>query len=583
MLSWTARLEAHPPSSPSRIQLMRMPVVGYAVVFGVGIFSHWPALLTDSIMWDDYLILAWITQGRFDWLYQFYSNYGITPMGLVYLPFIAVTPAASSAVLFAKFICVASVLLNAALVMLISVRVAHGDRFFAVLAGATAAAFPGLSGEGFQPTFLLYCFFVPVFLIGLLLFVETAQSRASRPIIRVAGLIALLLSFSLNSLLVFFYALIPAVFYASIGREQTAPPRLLFAAGGRFLLRNLDFLATPIVFWIIKESFMPRVGIYARYNSLRLDWAGILQAYERLIPDMLQTVLFVPFSIPLAMWFAAAVFVIAALASGPILSRLNYDRESRAQETAILFGLGCLALIGAALPYYLVGRRSIQTYGFMSRDNVLFPLAVSWVTAALTCMLLRFRWPWRMAGSDWVEQFVQRAGIAGFCALLASQALFDWRNHADWQAHHAYYRSVIEKVARDQNIAKASIVEMIDKLPGDRTLQGWKYPTSIWSAILSAAFGKMTRLAIPFPPANGSFYTPQEISRRLRDTEVAFMFSDVDLNGPQSRLVVAPGQGARNPILLTLAYWRARFLAPGEMQDLLQSLTELKSTRLGSW
>src|SRR6476620_5543351 len=281
MLSWTARLEAHPPSSPSRIQLMRIPVVGYAVVFGVGIFSHWPALLTDSIMWDDYLILAWITQGRFDWLYQFYSNYGITPMGLVYLPFIAATPTASTAVLFAKFICVASVLLNAALVMLISVRVAHGDRVFAVLAGATAAAFPGLSGEGFQPTFLLYCFFVPVFLTGILLFVETAQSRASRPIIRVAGLIALLLSFSLNSLLVFFYALIPAVFYASIGREQTAPPRLLFAAGGRFLLRNLDFLATPIVFWIIKESFMPRVGIYARYNSLRLDWAGILQAYER--------------------------------------------------------------------------------------------------------------------------------------------------------------------------------------------------------------------------------------------------------------------------------------------------------------
>jgi hypothetical protein len=578
MLSWTARLEAY---RPSRIKLMRLPVVGYALVFGVGIFSHWPALLADSIMWDDYLILTWITQGRFDWLYQFYSNYGITPMGLVYLPFIAATPTASTAVLFAKFICFASILLNAALIMLISVRVSHGDRVFAVLAGATAAAFPGLSGEGFQPTFLLYCFFVPVFLTGILLFIETAQSPTSRPIIRIAGLIALLLSFSLNSLLVFFYALIPAVLYASIGRERTAPG-LLFAAGVRFLVRHLDFLATPIVFWAIKEIFMPRVGIYARYNALRLDWAGILQAYERLVPDMLQTVLFVPFSIPLAIWFAAAVFVIAALAGGPILSRLNYDRESRGQEIAILFGLGCLALIGAALPYYLVGRRSIQTYGFMSRDNVLFPLAVSWVTAALTCMLLRFRLPRRMAGSDWAEQLVQRAGIAGFCALLAAQALFNWRNHADWQAHYAYYRSVIERVAHDENIAEASIVEVIDKLPGDRTLQGWKYPTSIWSAILSAAFGKMTRLAIPFPPANGSFYTPQEISRRLRDTEVAFMFSDVDLSGPQNRLVVTPGQGARNPILLTLAYWRARFLAPGEMQDLLQSLTEIKSTRLGS-
>jgi hypothetical protein len=577
MPSRIAHLEAYPLSS---IRVTRIPFLGYALVFAVGIFSHWPALLTDSIMWDDYLILAWITQGRFDWLYQFYSNYGLTPMGLVYLPFIATTPTASTAILFAKYLCVASVLLNAALVMLISVRVAHGNRIFAVLAGATAAAFPGMSGESFQLTFLLYCFFVPVFLVGILLFIETALSPTPKPIIRVAAIVALLLSFPLNSLLAFFYALVPAVFYASLGREQTAP-RQLIAAGARFLLHHLDFLAAPLVFWAVKEIFMPRVGMYARYNAFRFDWAGILQAYERLVPDMLQTVLFVPLSIPLATWFAAAVFAIAALAAGPILPRLTRDSESTAPELTILFGLGCLALIGGAFPYYLVGRRSIQTYGFMSRDNVLFPLGVSWVTAALTSMLLRFRWPGRIAGSDWVQRLVQRAGIAGFCALLAAQSLFNWRNHADWQAHYAYYRSVIEKVARDKNVIDASVVEVIDQLPGDRTLRDVKYPTSIWTSVLSAAFQKTARLAIPFPPANGSFYTPQEISQRLRDTEVAFMFSDIDLNGQQSRLVVAPGRDARNPILLTLAYWRARFLAPGEMRDLLQSLTELTSSRLG--
>jgi hypothetical protein len=579
MLSWTARLEAY-PSSPSQAQPMRIPVAGYALVFGVGILAHWPALITDSFMWDDWLILAWITQGRFDWLYQFYSNYGITPMGLVFLPFVATAPTASTAVQLAKFICVASVLFNAALVMLISIRVAHGNRVFAVLAGAAAAVFPGLSGEGFQLTFLIYSF-VPIFLIGILLFIETALSPAPRLIIRFAALFALLLSFSLNSLLVFFYAVVPAVFYASIGREQ-ACPKLLFAAGVRFVRRHLDFLATPLVFWALKEIFMPRVGIYARYNALRLDWTGIVQAYERLVPDTLQTVLFVPFSIPLAIWCAAAVFIIAVLAAGPIVSRLTRDCDSTALELVILFGLGCVALIGAVFPYYLVGRRSIQTYGFMSRDNVVFPLSVSWMTAALVCLLLRFRWPWRVSGSDWTERLVQRAAIAGFCALLAAQTLFNWRNHADWQAHYAYYRSVVEKVVHDRNIVEASIVEIIDQLPGDRTLQGWKYPTSIWTAILSAAFHKTARLAIPFPPANGSFYTPQEISQRLRDTEVAFMFGDIDLNGLQSRLVVAPGQGARNPILLTLAYWRARFLAPGEMPELLQSLTELKSTPLGS-
>jgi hypothetical protein len=68
MPSRIAHLEAYPLSS---IRVTRIPFLGYALVFAVGIFSHWPALLTDSIMWDDYLILAWITQGRFDWLYQF--------------------------------------------------------------------------------------------------------------------------------------------------------------------------------------------------------------------------------------------------------------------------------------------------------------------------------------------------------------------------------------------------------------------------------------------------------------------------------------------------------------------------------
>jgi hypothetical protein len=88
----------------------------------------------------------------------------------------------------------------------------------------------------------------------------------------------------------------------------------------------------------------------------------------------------------------------------------------------------------------------------MSRDNVLFPLGVSWVTAALISMLLQFRRPRGIAGPDRVQRLVQRAGIAGFCALLAAQSLFNWRNHADWQAHYAHYRSVIEKVVHDKNV-----------------------------------------------------------------------------------------------------------------------------------
>lgn len=491
MLSQINRVEPAPPGSQ---RAMRIPPLGYAIVFGAAIFSHWPALISDSIMWDDWLILAWITQGQLDCLYQFFNNYGVTPLGLTYLPFVAVVPTASTAVLIAKLVCVASILLIAALIMLISIRVAHGNVVFAVLAGATAATFPGLSGEGFHLTFLLYSFFIPLFLAGILLFIEASLMQNSKPLIRVAALVALLLAFSLNSLLVLFYALVPAVFYASVAREQ-ATPGLLLAAGIRFVLRHLDFLSAPAVFWALKEAFMPRVGIYARYNVLHFDLTGILQAYERLVPDVLQTTVFVPLSIPTAVWFAAVVFAITALASGPALRRLNRDSNSTGEELLVLLALACVALIGAALPYYLVGRRSIQAYGFMSRDNVLFPLAVSWLTAVPVCILLRFRWHWGRGSPDWVGRLVQRAG---------SRIL--------------------------------------------RTARGAVFVQLAQSCRLA---GSLCLLSVGHGESGERQKCRWSIGHR------------------GSRLVMAPGQTPRNSILLAMAYWRARFLAPSDMREVV--------------
>lgn len=551
------------------------------LILAAGLFAHWPGLISDSVMWDDWIILAWITQARPDWMFQFYHNYGVTPFFLALIPFVTFAQTTVVSVLSAKIIYFASILLNSVLIFWISKKIAHGNWVFATLAGISAVCFPALSGEGFHLTMMIYGFTLPLFLTGLFLFITITSSTPKTKrmfVIRSLALLCFFLSFSLNSLLILFYALVPAVFYASL-QDIHLNFEALFVKAKTFLICHLDFLALPLIFWFLKEIFMPRIGLYARYNAMGFDWIGIFQAYERLIGDILQTVLFVPLSIPYVPWVAGLIFLVVVLGSQSFLKRLQslevLNRQYR--QWIIIFFLGLIALFAAALPYYMVGRRSFSAFGYMSRDNITFPLPVAWITAALFCLFLKPLLHFPNQQTHALKLLSSRVVLGIFVALMVAQSISNWRNHADWQAHYAYYRSANEKLVKDERVNRASIIQLNDQLPGERTLKTLKYPTSIWTEILSAAFQKTERLVIPFPPANGQYFTLSEIKQRVRETEVDFMLGDIKLDGQQIRLTIEPGVNVRDPILLALAYWRARFFAPTEMPILLDSLTQIRS------
>lgn len=549
------------------------------LIFAVGSFAHWPALISDSLMWDDWIILSWITQKRLDWAFHFFNNYGVTPYILIYFPFISFINNSTFSILVSKILSFVGVIINAVLIMLISRRVAHGNLLFATLAGIAAVCFPALSGEGFHFSMLIYVFFIPIFLVGIFLFILVSSSLTSRVFVRVIGLSTLFLSFSLNSLLVMFYALIPAVFYASLeGKTQNLRELLLNLKV--FVIRHLDFLVLPLVFWGIKEIYMPRLGMYARYNKIHFDWLGILRSYEQLIPNISQTIFLVPLSIQLIPWIAGAIFIIVACRGKPVLNYIGNDNNTTNYNFIILFGLGFLALCGAALPYYLVGRRAFQAFGFMSRDSILFPLPVGWIMAAFFCLLLSSQSLLKTSKTWNLTLLRQRLALGAFAAIIVSQSLSNWRNHIDWQAHYAYYRSVIEKISQDKLVSQASVIQIIDQLPGDRTLLTYKYPTAIWTKIIASAYQKTTRLAIPFPPENKLFFTQTELKKYAQGTECDFLFQDINLKGPQIQITIEPAIDIRSPIRLALTYWKIRFFSPRDMGKFLDSLTRVKIERL---
>lgn len=546
----------------------------FVLIFVVGIFAHWPSLISDSNMWDDWIILSWILQKRLDWMFQFYHNYGVTPYFLVYFPFVTLIDDLVTANFIARILLFLGVITTANLIMLISRKVAHGNLAFATLAGVCAVSFPGLSGEGFHLTTVFsYCFII-LFLTGILLFIKLMPYPHIGT--RVLALVALFISFSFNSLLVMFYALVPAVFYIFLRNEKHNLQSLLVSARV-FLLRYLDFLILPFIFWGLKAIFMPRLGMYARYNKINLDWVGILSSYKQLIPDILQITIFVPFSIQYILWVAAIIFIAVVLWGRSLLSLFESKNKLSVYRLMVLLGLGFLALLGAALPYYMVGRRSFQAFGYMSRDNALFPLPVSWILATLFYMLLNLQLLFRTFHQRASVHFWRRVALGIFAAFVVVQSVVNWLNHAEWQAHYTYYHSVVEKISRDKLINQASIIQVVDHIPGDRTLQTRKYPTSIWTEILSVAFRKTTQLAIPFPPENGRFFTSQDLDKRIQETEVDFMISDVNREGQQIRLIIEPTNPSYSPIRLALTYWKARFFNPTEMPKLLNSLTLIRS------
>lgn len=556
---------------------------GLMIVCAVALFAHWPALLSDSVMWDDWIVLGCIRERHADWLIEFYRNYGVTPYAIVHLPFFALTWDMTHVVGIAKAVYLLSAVASSCLIASLAFQISGRNVTFATMTGCLAASYPGWSGEAIHISVLVYSIFILMFFVGMLLFIGIASRPERRSmLIRATALALLFISFALNSLLTLFYGLFPIVVYAAV-TEVRDVQQTFWKNIARFLGTNFDFVVLPLIFWVFKETFMPRVGQYVRYNQIHLSIPGLMADYARLVPDTLRATIKAPFSFSLGIALAIASFTIAVLGRRRVLRWLtDHGLPSRA-TLWILFAAGAFALASTALPYYLVGRHSFLPFGYGTRDNALFPISYGMSAAALFCLCL---WFIRRGGRAFSKLAVGHARLgegavaALLAALIIAQSVANWRNVADWQAHYVYYRSTIEKIARLDLARRASIIQVSSRLPSQRTLQSVGYPTSIWTEIIAAGFGKTERLATPYPPENGKFYTRPEIDHRVYETEVQFMLANINLGGRQIRVDIDPGSGATGNISLAFNYWRARFWKPAEMAPLLESVTRIHAASL---
>ncbi|MBP1763026.1 MAG: hypothetical protein H6Q65_84 [Firmicutes bacterium] len=218
-----------------------------------------------------------------------------------------------------------------------------------------------------------YAFSYGLFFFAFLLFAKYLNGRNS--VLRIISLILFFISFTTNSLLVFYVLLLFYILYI----EQIAITNV------KLLLTKcifyLDVLFLPLVYWGVKQTFLVPYGMYAGYNSFSImniigsPILAIGSFYGSVVLATDRAVLFWP--APTLM--ICLIYFLYRFSQKYAGKELIYDRRFLA------LGIGCFFV--AVFPYFAVG--NFPTLDFHStRHQLLIPLSVAMILTYGTRLLI---------------------------------------------------------------------------------------------------------------------------------------------------------------------------------------------------
>lgn len=276
---------------------------------------------------------------------------------------------------------------------------------------------------------------------------------------RVAAAILFLVSFNLNSLLVFYFLPILDLLY------RTHRPWTIKSLA-RFPLYRPELLAAPFVFYFVKVKYFQAVGFYEGYNE-NLQFANIKNAAKLQFKDLAT----IEFNELVFLALLPVVFFI-------LLKRINTDSEKIGLKSlAIFLLLGILSFFLGALPYWILGL--VPTFNdWASRHQLLLPLGTALV---ISSVLLPCPKPLKIAAVS---------ALVSACLTLGIVNYYDFA--VDWNKQ----KTLVKLFSENEDIRRADVVLMNDLTPGLNAIKR-EYRFYEWNGLLENAFGDQSRFALP--------------------------------------------------------------------------------------
>jgi hypothetical protein len=525
---------------------------GWSVVLIVlyALAAHGALLLNNGVYWDGWMVDSWHRNRNWSAMRRFFSEVGLPAVYYQH----RLMARLGGGVFGFRLLAFVTTVLSALAVYALSLRLGALGDLYSLLLALLYLSYAGYhmntdTNVGLQYTLPTAIFYWAAYVA----LAAQDQSGAGHLALRVIALLAFLIAFNANSLLVYYFG------FLGLKLLLAWPQAGDLEQAARLFVANLDYIALPFLFWILKERLTPRHGFYMDYNRISIR---PLRVMFRLL-NAVRSGLEAPVSAPLRtaaafhyLWIPIAAFAAAFYAAERLLP-IPPLPEGMVQ--VLLLG-GPVLLILAALPYALVGQQFAPA-GWATKHHMLFHLPVAMIVLGVAALVL----PPNFA-------------FAALVLVLAANAAYLLRLYLYYIAVVAKERSWLHKLKALDGARQTAVFSITDhhSIQGDPVFPQNSPAYAFY--MFEWLWGEKTHLGIHVPPQQMLRIPPEVVATEITQTSLDYEMGGIDVRGPQARLHIHDG-AERSPMRVALRYLKACYAGAG-LEQVLDEVTELRFERL---
>jgi hypothetical protein len=530
------------------------PKIDYnnVVIVISAVLAHGLLLLNDGVYWDGWLIYDIFLEKDWNDYYLWATEMGDLPiMSYFYWLLVKIFPG----VIFGyKLVAFLSITFSALFVYMICNELRLTNRIENLFIALLSLSYPAyqVSVELCVNTYSV-CY--SLFLLACLLAVKSERKeRISHYFLRLCSLALFILSFRVNSLLVFYFGFFFILVFYIRRSWRFFSVRDAFA---KIIPRRIDYLILPFLYWVIKKVCFPSHGGYSGYNQpggfdlLQIIYNFIMflkNAVYAQLNGALVNLINMPVLLLLCLFATYYIYLTYSLDD-----KVFFKQKLR--PYSLLF-FGFLLLTLGIFPYVAVGKVPLIS-GWRTRHALLIALPMAIIIVSFGRLFFSNK-----KGS------ISKIGFSFFVILLLAFSLSSITYYISWQARWIKDRSVMTNLSALNMKGDISIFWIKDQFPvgGENYYRFYE-----WSTMFKTVWGDESYIGL-----DQKKYSAVSLAGYQRFFNKRYNLSDFDPDGRQATLTIHRGVLQYSDLELSIRYLYYKWLRKTGLTKYLSMVTDIE-------
>jgi hypothetical protein len=533
------------------------------------IIAHGLLLLNDGIYWDGWLIYSHLVDKAWNNLFLIFQEAGSPQTAYFHWGF-----SYFNNIIFGyKAVVFLSITISTILIYRIlgeSGLFSDRQRLIIALINLTYPTWQVSVELIYAPYPFCYC----LFFLGWYLTIKNVHIKGiAHLFLRLLSYTIFLISFTIQSLLVFYYGIFAIFFIVSKNRSHID----LKQGIKRKVWHYFDYLSLPVLFWMITNIFFAPQGLYQGYYTPDFSPIAIIDIYLNFLTVAVYGQIFHYLKLLFVSSFVGP-FILSISLFLFLFYRLPFDiledYSTKYFPLKIMFGFGLLLM--GIFPYAAVGLY-VTPYGWSSRHALLIALPVGLLVVVCfdfiviqTCKIFQVLIP----SISYSKQIIiiSKLETALLLVLVIACTLSTLSVYFTWQARWIKDRSIMTKLSTMPIAKKTSMFIVYDYfLIGSEPYRYYE-----WASLFKQVWGTESRIGVDFR------HSPESYLKNYKDYQSAkFNLKDFDPDGCQAKMLIHPGtdlavNNIRNYVELTIRYFYFKYFKESELRRFLTKVTNIE-------